>query len=843
MEKISKIIFLILLGFVLSTYNVFGQEINKKKYTHDLDSIWSTNTTIRNISANANWIETSEFFSRKNIVRLFHPSTSNVIERENIKKSLFSNNEHFAILLSESKLEIIDLRNSKSFLVLNKPIRKVEFDTTNQQLAYLTTDDVLTLFDTKTENFVTKHNVSSFSWSPTSSTLAIISDNEKTVGLYSSRLEAIDQITSDTGTFIFNKYYPDNNWSNNGQYFSFLEKEDKNRKIFRYALQTKKVNIINMDNLLKINPSHYFFDESVRVLADGKFVEFQLNEKSTEDSLKGIEKWTTNDTWIYPKEKIMKEKDGYKRLIWTVDDYDSVTEIKGNQFALNSNIHFALTFDRKQYEPQYRYFEIADIYLNDYQSKKSYKIIDSLYTNPNFISVSPNGKYIAYFKNNNWNLYDVKRQIHKKLTTVLSQVFYDRTKADTDKPPFDEPYWSGDGKSILLTSTYDLWQFSIQKNEVKQITFGEKKDEHNRIARLNLSNPPYRNLKRSIDMNKPLIINLHKEDQSHGIAILKKGKVIHSFSTDAGISQIYSNKNKLYYRKEKYNESPSIHEFTTDHPTRLIYQSNYKLNEYDLGFSKNINYTSINGNVMNGVLLYPSQYDSTKTYPMVVNVYEKISKNVNDFVIPTLYSKDGFNILNYITKGYFVLLPDIEYEIGNPGYSALASVENAVKKAVEQSTIDQKRIGLIGFSFGGYESAFIASQSSLFKTAIAGSGVTDLISFYHDTSAMLLNDQMWRLENFQFRMGNSFYNLKDNYYKNSPLYHVENLKIPILLWTGKNDTNVNANQSSYLFMAMKRLGKEGELLLFDDEQHSLNKKQNQVFLSNSILNWFDTYLK
>ena len=132
------------MGFVLSTYNVFGQEINKKKYTHDLDSIWSTNTTIRNISANANWIETSEFFSRKNIVRLFHPSTSNVIERENIKKSLFSNNEHFAILLSESKLEIIDLRNSKSFLVLNKPIRKVEFDTTNQQLAYLTTDDVLT---------------------------------------------------------------------------------------------------------------------------------------------------------------------------------------------------------------------------------------------------------------------------------------------------------------------------------------------------------------------------------------------------------------------------------------------------------------------------------------------------------------------------------------------------------------------------------------------------------------------------------------------------------------------------------------------------------------------------
>ena len=86
MEKISNIIFLILLGLILSTYDVFGQEINKKKYTHDLDSIWSTNTTINNISTNGNWIETSESFLGKNIIRLFHPSTSNVIERKNTNK-------------------------------------------------------------------------------------------------------------------------------------------------------------------------------------------------------------------------------------------------------------------------------------------------------------------------------------------------------------------------------------------------------------------------------------------------------------------------------------------------------------------------------------------------------------------------------------------------------------------------------------------------------------------------------------------------------------------------------------------------------------------------------------
>ncbi|MGV0751790.1 YqiA/YcfP family alpha/beta fold hydrolase [Empedobacter brevis] len=841
MEKISKIIFLILLGFVLSTYNVFGQEINKKKYTQDLDSIWSTNTTIRNISANGNWIETTEFFSGKNIIRLIHSSTSKTIERENIKKSLFSNNEHFVILLSENKLEIVDLRNSKSSLVLNKPVRKVEFDATNQQLAYLTTDDVLTLFDTKTENFVTKHNVSSFSWSPTSPTLAILSKDEKTVGFYTSKLEAIDQLSSDKGTYIFNDRTPLNNWSKNGQYFSFLEKENAKSNIVRYAFQTKRVNFINVEDWLKINPSHYFFDESIRVLADGQFIEFRLNEKSTEDSLKGIEKWSTNDTWIYPKEKRMKQKDGYKRFIWSVNEYDTVMEIKGNLFSLDNHVPFALTFDKKQYEPQYRYFEIADVYLNDYQSKKSYKIIDSLYTNPNFISVSPNGEYIAYFKKNHWNLYDVKKQTHKKLTTVLSQVFYDRTKAETDKPPFDQPYWSEDGKFILLTSTYDLWQFSIDKNEVKQITFGEQKDEHNCLSSINLTNSS----NRSIDMNKPLIIKLHKDDQSNGLAILKKGKVIHSFSTDTEINQIYSNsnKNKLYFRKAKYNESPSIHELSTNHTTRLVYQSNSNLSEYDFGFSKNINYTSINGNVMNGALLYPSQYDSTKTYPMVVYIYEKNSFKVNEFTLPSKNSPIGFNFMNYVVDGYFVLLPDIEYEVGNPGYSALVSVENAVKKAVELPTIDQKRIGLIGHSFGGYESAYISTQSKLFKTAIVGAAVTDLVSFYHDYNKDNYSDQLWRIENYQFRMGDSLYNLKDKYHQNSPLQYIEKLQIPILLWTGKEDYNVNWYQSIYFYMGIKRLGKSAELLLFDHEGHALKNKTNQQFLSTKIKNWFDTYLK
>ena len=102
---------------------------------------------------------------------------------------------------------------------------------------------------------------------------------------------------------------------------------------------------------------------------------------------------------------------------------------------------------------------------------------------------------------------------------------------------------------------------------------------------------------------------------------------------------------------------------------------------------------------------------------------------------------------------------------------------------------------------------------------------------------------MWRLEGFQLRMGESYYKSKDNYIKNSPTTYVEKLKIPLLIWSGKEDWNVNVNQSIYLFMAMKRLGKEGELLLYDKEKHGLLDQKNQKHLTQKIFNWFEYYLK
>src|SRR5690606_17135451 len=129
---------------------------------------------------------------------------------------------------------------------------------------------------------------------------------------------------------------------------------------------------------------------------------------------------------------------------------------------------------------------------------------------------------------------------------------------------------------------------------------------------------------------------------------------------------------------EWYNQAPAIYfkDFISSE-TILVYQSNEDLLEYDFGHSKTIVYNNKN-NKLYGSLFYPANFYSTKSYPLIVNVYEKKSRDIRKFVPPSFFEITGFNLLKYLTNDYFVLYPDITYEWENPGISA----EQCVLKAI-----------------------------------------------------------------------------------------------------------------------------------------------------------------
>lgn len=256
-----------------------------------------------------------------------------------------------------------------------------------------------------------------------------------------------------------------------------------------------------------------------------------------------------------------------------------------------------------------------------------------------------------------------------------------------------------------------------------------------------------------------------------------------------------------------------------------------------------VQYKNNKGESLKGLLYYPSGYDKRYQYPMVVNVYEKQSNQVHHYRSPGLLNRDGFNVANLTSKGYFVLLPDTTYEIGNVGYSALDCVESAVKAVLSQSIVDEKKVGLIGHSFGGYQTNFIITQSKMFACAVAGAATSNFLSSHLSVSKNLEIPNFFIIESGQARMMASPFENMDIYLKNSPVMYAKNVNTPLLSWTGEEDTQVAPTQSMEFFMALRRLGKTHVMLVYPSEGHEMQTKDNMSDLTRKMGDWLDYYLK
>lgn len=127
--------------------------------------------------------------------------------------------------------------------------------------------------------------------------------------------------------------------------------------------------------------------------------------------------------------------------------------------------------------------------------------------------------------------------------------------------------------------------------------------------------------------------------------------------------------------------------------------------------SELIRYKNSQGKELKGALFYPVNYREGQSYPMIVHIYERLSQHLNDFVFPL--ASDLYNTMNYVLQGYFVFQPDITYEVNRPGESAVDCVTAAVRQVLKREDIDPARLGLIGHSWGAYQTAYIITQTPL----------------------------------------------------------------------------------------------------------------------------------
>ncbi|TDW52098.1 prolyl oligopeptidase family protein [Flavobacterium sp. 270] len=148
----------------------------------------------------------------------------------------------------------------------------------------------------------------------------------------------------------------------------------------------------------------------------------------------------------------------------------------------------------------------------------------------------------------------------------------------------------------------------------------------------------------------------------------------------------------------------------------------------------------------------------------------------------------------------------------------------------------------MGHSFGGYETAFTITQTPMFAAAIASGAITDLVSLYYSVGRSG-NPEMWRFEGEQWNMGGSPHDMPSIYAANSPLPNAVNIQSPVLLWSGKNDQQVDIHQSMEFYLALRRLKKKSIMLLYKDEGHVLIKPDNQKDITVRMIEWFNYFLK
>lgn len=844
---------------LLAVCSVSAQNRQKKTYTSDLDSLWSRSTYINKMTTDGKWIVFTEAFDLKEHVLFLKRTTDTITFRfpESQWVRFSDNNRWFGCITSKKELNIIDLKNHNKETY--QDIQSYDFSKSGDYAAAFQKNTELTgtllVIDLNSKVISSIQGVKKYVWHPKQNSLLITTneENQNKVVVY-----GVDNLSFKVIKENENSSYNQLLWSDSGNAVIFSEQLNQENYLYYYPLGGV-LKILDNETIEKKFPQYKISNQPVYISDDGKKILFyrQSKKENIGSEKETMEVWNTEDPWIYPKMKEYKERELQYLLTAWYPETNELTAIETDDkptAALDVNHNYAVVFDKVKYEPLYKEFPNADIYVRNMDSGEEYLVVQNQYTGGGFVTISPCGKYIAYFKNKHWWVYDINKNQNINLTKDLKIPFENFERDYTgDLFPFGNPGWSANDEFIILYDQFDIWLMSPDGSYKERITKGQEEKIKYRISKdyrrnnyhfltvnVSFSSSPFK-------LDNGVILEMY-DDNLHrtGYALWKKGnKIRRVIFEDKKIDEALTSEDfsNIIFRKQKFNEPPSIYGINLKtNKQHLIYQSNKELLNYDLGRAELIKY-KLGEEMLPGALLYPANFNPQKKYPMVVSIYEKLSGKLNVFDPPSDYDFTGFNTLKYTTNDYFVLYPDISYTIREPGFSALTCVTSAVNKVLESGYIDKNKIGLIGHSFGGYESTFITTQTDMFAAIVAGAAITNIISHYHSIGWNSNRPEIWRYETQQWRMGDSYYNIKDTYFRNSPLHHAENVRTPLLLWTGKEDYQVYWMQSIEMFLALKRLGKKSKLLLFENEGHILINKNNQKKLSKEIFDWFEKYCK
>jgi len=533
------------------------------------------------------------------------------------------------------------------------------------------------------------------------------------------------------------------------------------------------------------------------------------------------------------------------------------------QVTILPHDHYAYGVDSRDYDQRASYDgrRYADIYAVDLKTGvKTLALRKSL----SFFGLpSPDGKEMLFWGDdgNYWTLDLATGQ--KRNVTKDAPVSFANTDDDHNNivpPPRPVLAWSKDASAVLLSDGWDVWRVPVAANAkpVNLTQDGRKNDvRYQRLYSFVGGSAAGRagrggraggaGIEEGIDLTRPLYFGTYGEwTKKEGLARVEPGKIgaTSLVFDDASFNFIKAKDADVYlYTRQTSRDFPNYYVASADFRSgRQITDANPQ--QKDFAWSSGarlIKYVSDKGDTLQGALYLPANYEPGKKYPLLVTIYDKRSQLLNSYVTPSETSTPNRSI--YTSRGYAVLDPDIVYKVNDPGMSAVWCVLPAVRAAIATGMIDSSHVGLWGHSWGGYQTAFLVTQTNMFHAAVAGAPLTDMVSMYSSIYWNTGGTNQGIFESSQGRFKGNFIQNYDAYIRNSPAFHADKVTTPLVILHNDKDGAVDFNQGITYYNTLRQLGKDVILLEYIGENHGLQRPVNQKDYAVRMREWFDYQLK
>jgi dipeptidyl aminopeptidase/acylaminoacyl peptidase len=483
-----------------------------------------------------------------------------------------------------------------------------------------------------------------------------------------------------------------------------------------------------------------------------------------------------------------------------------------------------------------------DVYLVDVATGEKEQILEKHRFRA---ELSPGGFQVAWFDGIDWHVRNTRDGVSRNLTEAIDSPFADE---ENDRPQPSGSYgiagWTDRDQSVLIYDKYDIWQFDLNSGSQLKITGNAGRPEQ-RIFRIYDTDPD----KEAFSRNERLLLTMyHDHNKNYGFYEGRVGREgVSRLIEDEKQFRIISkadNSNILLFTRESYTEYPNLWispNLSFRNPRQITDLHTDLTDTYAWGQAELVDWLNADGKPVQGVLIYPGNYEAGKRYPVFIYYYERFSQRLYEFNKPVTNHRPNF--AQFASDGYAVFLPDIWFDVPIPGYSATKNLVPGVQKLIEMGIADPDAIGLHGHSWSGYLTAQVITQTDIFAAAVAGAPVGNMTSAYSGIRWGTGLARQFQYEQTQSRLGVSMWENLSPYIENSPVFYADRINTPILIQHGDADEAVPWYQSIELYLALRRLGKESVFLQYHDEPHHLRKFANRLDYAIKMKEYMDHYLK